>query len=71
MSYLKEKGVGCEIYYPKPLHIHPSFMKLGYKKGDFSLAEKASKEVLSLPVHPNLTKEDINKIIKTVGEFYA
>jgi len=71
MNYLKENGVGCGIYYPKPLHMHPCFVKFGYKEGDFPVAEKASKEVLSLPVHPSLTEEDINRIIKTVGEFYA
>lgn len=71
MVYLKEKGVGCGVYYPKPLHLHPFFMKLGYKEGDFPAAEKASKEVLSLPVHPTLTDEDIRKIIEMIGEFYA
>lgn len=71
MVYLKENGVGCGVYYPKPLHMHPFFIKMGYKGGDFPVAEKASTEVLSLPVHPALTDGDINMIIEKVGEFYA
>ncbi|MBU1632509.1 MAG: DegT/DnrJ/EryC1/StrS family aminotransferase [Nanoarchaeota archaeon] len=70
-NYLKENGVGCGTYYPKPLHLHPFFMKLGYKEGDFPIAERVSKEVLSLPVHPSLTQEEIDRIIKTMGDFYA
>ncbi|MBW2993529.1 DegT/DnrJ/EryC1/StrS family aminotransferase [Candidatus Woesearchaeota archaeon] len=70
-EYLGEQGIVCGVYYPKPLHMHPFFMKLGYKQGDFPNAEKSGIEVLSLPVHPALTEEDINKIIKVIGEFYA
>lgn len=71
MNYLKEKEIGCGIYYPKPLHLHPFFIKMGYKEGDFPVAEKVSKDVLSLPVHPALTDDDIKKIIEVIGEFYA
>lgn len=70
MAYLKEKGIGCGIYYPKSLHLHPNFKRIGYKEGDFPVAEKASKEVLSLPVHPLLTKEDIQTIINAIKDFY-
>jgi perosamine synthetase len=71
MNCLKVNEIGFGIYYPKPLHLHPFFMRLGYKEGDFPIAEKTSKEVLSLPVHPSLTPEEVEKIIKTIGEFYA
>jgi perosamine synthetase len=70
MNFLKSKDIGCGVYYPKPLHMHPFFMKMGYKEGDFPVAEKISKEVLSLPVHPSVTENDINAIISAVGEFY-
>lgn len=65
-QYLKEKGIGSSIFYPKSLHLHPYFRKLEYKKGDFPIAEKISKEVLSLPVHPLVSEEDISFIIKTI-----
>jgi len=70
-EYLDKNEIGYGIYYPKPLHLHPFFMRLGYKEGDFPVSEKVSKEVLSLPVYPSLTEEEINKIIKAVEVFYA
>ena len=66
LNKLREHGIGCGVYYPKPLHLHPWFLKLGYKKGDFPVSEKLSEQVLSLPVHPSLTDEDIQKIIDTI-----
>ncbi|MCK4781678.1 DegT/DnrJ/EryC1/StrS family aminotransferase [Candidatus Parcubacteria bacterium] len=66
--YFKEKGIGSAIFYPKPLHLYPYFEKFGYKEGDFPIAEKASREVLSLPVHPLVSEEDIRFIIKTIQE---
>lgn len=68
-TYLKENGIGCGVYYPKPLHLHPHFRRMGYKKGDFPVAEKISKEVLSLPVHPSLTDNEIKLIIKKIYEY--
>jgi len=64
MGRLKRKGIGCAIFYPKPLHLHPHFSKLGYKAGDFPVSEKLSKEVLSLPVHPSLSKKHIEYILE-------
>lgn len=69
INYLKEKGIGVGIYYPKPLHLHPHFLKMGYKEGDFPVAEKMSKQVLSLPVHPSLTDDEVNLIIDTINEY--
>jgi perosamine synthetase len=63
---LKKEQIGCGIYYPKPLHMHPNFSKYGYKEGDFPNAEKASKEVISIPVHPSLTPIDRIKIINVI-----
>jgi len=65
---LKEKGIESSVFYPKPLHLHPYFRKLGYKRGDFPVSEKISKEVLSLPVHPLISEKDIRFIIKTIKE---
>lgn len=71
VEHLKSKGIVCGIYYPKPLHLHPFFLKMGYKKGDFPIAEKVSKQVISLPIHPALTQEDLDKIIREIGDFNA
>lgn len=64
IEYLKSKGVGSAVFYPKPLHLHPHFTRLGYKEGDFPVAEMTAKQVLSLPVHPSITDGDIKKIIE-------
>jgi perosamine synthetase len=68
-DYMVSKGIQVGIYYPKPLHLYPMFMKMGYIKSDFPVAEQASQEVLALPVHPLLTDKDINQIIYTLKQF--
>jgi len=68
IEHLSKKGIGTGVYYPKPLHLLGHFKKFGYKEGDFPVAEKASKEVISLPVHPHLTKEQLNQIIDAFKE---
>jgi len=69
MEYLKENEIGCGVYYPKPLHLHEHFRKMGYKEGDFPVSERISKEVLSLPVNPFVTEEDVEKIVEKIKEF--
>lgn len=69
MIFLKENGISCGVYYPKPLHLHSHFKKFGYEEGDFPISEKISKQVLSIPVNPSLSKEDIGMIVKTVKKF--
>jgi len=68
IAHLTKNGIGCAIYYPKPLHLFNHIKRFGYKEGDFPVAERLSKQVLSLPVHPQLTKEDLDLIIKTISE---
>tara|TARA_Y100000310_G_scaffold274378_1_gene290356 strand:- start:2194 stop:3294 length:1101 start_codon:yes stop_codon:yes gene_type:complete len=68
VEHLSKKGVGTGVYYPKPLHLLEHFKKFGYKEGDFPVAEKLSKQVISLPVHPHLTKEQLDQIINVFKE---
>ena len=70
-KYLSSQGIPTMIYYPVPLHLQPAFKYLGYKKGDFPEAEKASEEVISLPIYPELNKNDQNFIIKKIRTFLA
>jgi UDP-2-acetamido-2-deoxy-ribo-hexuluronate aminotransferase len=66
---LKTAGVPTGIYYPKCLHEQPVFSDLGYRIGDFVQSEKASREVLSLPMHSYLTQPDQDRIVELVNEF--
>lgn len=68
-KFLNERKIGSTIYYPHPLHLQPLYSSLGHKPGDFPHAERASKEVLSLPMFPELKKEQIARVVETIGEF--
>ena len=63
---LKEAGIPSAVYYPKCLHEQPVFADLGYKWGDFPVAEKASREVISLPMHPFLSEAEQDQIVVAV-----
>ncbi len=69
--HLASCGVGCAVYYPKPLHLQPCFAQLGYGEGSFPVAETASREVLSLPVYPELTSDQRESVVSAVRGFYA
>ncbi|MBU1047392.1 MAG: DegT/DnrJ/EryC1/StrS family aminotransferase, partial [Candidatus Omnitrophica bacterium] len=66
LTRLKENGIACAIYYPLCLHLQEVHNDLGYKIGDFPVAEKIQTEVLSLPMYPELEKEEIEEIVKIV-----
>lgn len=68
-QYLEGEGVQCRVYYPKPLHLHPHFKRFGYVEGDFPVAERISREVLSLPIHPKVTREDARFIIDKIRTY--
>ena len=70
-TYLKEKGIGCEIYYPHPIHLQECFKYLGYQKGDFPETEKAAREVLAIPVYPEITDEMKNYVAETILSFFS
>ena len=70
-QFLEGQGISTAIYYPLPLHLQPCFSFLGYGKGDFPSAEKASEEVLSLPIYPELEEEEREYVVEKVCEFFG
>ena len=70
-AFLKERGVGSAIYYPLGLHMQKCFADLGYRAGDFPVTEKASREVLALPMYAELTQEQQDYVVSGVTEFYG
>ena len=70
-AFLEGQRISTAIYYPLPLHLQPCFSFLGYEKGDFPSAEKASTEVLSLPVYPELRKEEREYVVGKICEFFG
>ncbi|MFN8667167.1 MAG: DegT/DnrJ/EryC1/StrS family aminotransferase [Gemmatimonadaceae bacterium] len=70
-AFLKSRGIGSSIYYPLPLHLQPCFAYLGYQEGQCPEAEKAAKQVLSLPIFPELTSAQLDEVIGTVRAFYG
>jgi dTDP-4-amino-4,6-dideoxygalactose transaminase len=69
-AYLKEKGVGTEIYYPLPMHLQNCYRSLGYKKGSFPVSEQAAEQVLSLPIYAELSDSQLAYVVDTIAEFY-
>jgi len=68
---LAERGIGSEVYYPIPLHLQPAFAYLGYKEGDIPEAERASKDVIALPIFPELTAEEQERVVAGIVDFYG
>ena len=71
MKYLAERGITTRVYYPLPLHLQHCFANLGYKKGDFPVAEALADDVLALPMFPELLPEEQERIVSEIAGFYA
>ena len=70
-AFLKNKGIGTEVYYPVPMHLQECFSYLGHSAGSFPESEKAAAETLALPVYPELTEAQAKYVVQSVAEFFG
>jgi dTDP-4-amino-4,6-dideoxygalactose transaminase len=70
-EFLAARKIGSEIYYPLPLHLQPVFSYLGLKSGDLPVSEQAAREVLALPMFPELREDEIRCVVESIAEFYS
>lgn len=71
ISYLKERGIGTEVYYPVPMHLQECFADIGHSAGDFLESEAAADQTLALPIYPELTPEMLAAVVDAIVEFNA
>ena len=69
-DHLQQQGVPTDVYYPSPLHLQPAFAYLGYRAGMFPQAEAACEQALALPIYPELSLADQERVVRTIVEFY-
>ncbi len=67
-QFLSDNGIGTGLHYPIPLHLQDAYKHLGYKKGDFPVTEKLSLEILSLPMFPGLTNEQVENVVRLINK---
>ncbi len=70
-KHLDENGVGCALHYPLPLHLQKCYASLGYKAGDFPVSEKSANQCLSLPIYPEMTDAQIQRVAEVIKGFFA
>ena len=68
-NYLRKKKININLHYI-PVHLHPYYKKLGFKKGDYKSSEKHSSSAISLPIYPNLKEKKVRDIAKLINNFY-
>ncbi len=70
MEHLSSRGIQIGIHYPIPIHLQPAYADLGHKRGDYPVAEQLAEEILSLPMYPELTIEQIELVVTAIRDFY-
>ena len=70
-TFLADRRIGSEIYYPVPLHLQSALKHLGYKEGDFPEADRAAKEVLAIPIFPELREDEQQTVVNAIAEFFG
>ncbi|MBL4884487.1 MAG: DegT/DnrJ/EryC1/StrS family aminotransferase [Planctomycetaceae bacterium] len=68
LNSLREQGIGCAVYYPKPLHLQPCFAHHGYQKGQFPVSEKLSEDIMALPIFAELTRSQIERVVECLAK---
>jgi dTDP-4-amino-4,6-dideoxygalactose transaminase len=67
---MKAQGIGVLIHYPIGLHLQGAYAELGYKKGDFPVSEKVADQVMSLPMFPHMTRDQIEEVVAALGKSF-
>jgi dTDP-4-amino-4,6-dideoxygalactose transaminase len=70
-SHLRSRAIGSAIYYPLPLHLQPCFAYLGYREGSCPESERAAREVISIPIYPELTRDMQDQVVEAIRGFYG
>lgn len=70
-AFLESKGIGSAIHYPTPIHLQTAAKSLGHSEGSFPVTERQSKRILSLPIHQNLTEDQIDHVAEAIRKFYS
>jgi dTDP-4-amino-4,6-dideoxygalactose transaminase len=68
-KHLADSGVGTGVHYPTALNLQPAYSHLGYKQGDFPVSESLGDRILSLPMYPELTDEQIQQVVAAIATF--